>query len=166
VKHLLNTHNPDLKQEDFDQKILLALVCEAKPLRWGKVANSEADFRTRQKETMQLLAPRTSAKWRFRHRTVLHIAIGNGLETTKAMVEALNIRNDLEKLEQYIYMDKGEKEYLPREYVMKFVEATPAQKASLVECLIGAGLKPPGHGSDGYGLRTPSIGSPPSYTEA
>lgn len=165
VNWLLDVHDPNHKAEEFENMIPLALVCASTPQPWCKIANEESDWRTRQKETMQLLAPRTSPKWRYRNKTVLHIALDHGLETTKAMVETLDIRHDPEIDEKYIYMDKDGIEYSPDQYVMKFLDDDEEQKA-LILCLIEVGMKSryfkrilPNAGNQPTGYH----GLPPSY---
>ena len=135
VKWLLKTDDANYQEEEFDLRIPLAVVCEAKPLPWCKVANEEANFRTRQKEVIQLLVPKTDLNWRFRGKTVLHIALENGLETTKAMVQALKYEDNKENREKYQYTDKEGKKYPPVEYVREFVDASWLDRKALIDCL-------------------------------
>ena len=135
VKWLLDFHDPNYKAEEYDMMIPLALACESKPQPWCKIANEESDWKTRQKETMQLLASRTNLEWRHRNKTVLHIALENGLEATGAMVEALNFHNDPKREERYRYVDRDGITYSPHQYVMKFVDADEQEKQALVACL-------------------------------
>ncbi|THY80560.1 hypothetical protein D6C95_09455 [Aureobasidium pullulans] len=121
VKFLLKTHDADFKAEMFDHSVPLAVVCRTQPQPWCKVANAEADFRTRVKETMRLLAPVTNLSWRYREQTVLHIAMENDITRTKDLVEILRIRNDLGNDEMWAYKDKDGKKYLPHEYVAEFM---------------------------------------------
>lgn len=141
VKWLLKTDDPNFKEEEFDQRIPLAVVCDAKPLSWCKIANKESDFRTRQKATMQLLAPGSSPKWRHRGKTVLHIALENGVETTSAMIEALNVGSDRDKHKKYRYTDKEGKHYSPHDYIMEFLDGTEAEKGALINCLVKGGFE-------------------------
>lgn len=131
VKKLLDTHDPNLKEEEFGQRIPLALACEAKELPWCKIANAEADFRTRQRETMALLAPVSSPHWRHRGKTVLHIALENGPGATRALIQA-----DGNRRTKYTYTDRAGKQYDPREYVMHFIDGTDEEKADLIDCLV------------------------------
>lgn len=165
VKWLLKTHDPNYKADFMDNRIPLALACEARPQRWCKIANEESDWRTRQKETMQLLAPRTSPKWRYRNKTVLHFALDNGLEATKSMVQALNIVHDPEKDEKYLYKDRDGIEYSPDQYASLYLDDHRERKA-LQKCLREAGMKSrmfkrilPSDGSQPKGYH----GLPPSY---
>ena len=121
VKFLLKTHDADFKEEMFDHSVPLAVVCRTQPQPWCKVANAEADFRTRVKETMRLLAPVTDLSWRYREQTVLHVAMENGITRTKDLVEILRIRNDSGDNEKWAYKDKDGKKYLPHEYVAEFM---------------------------------------------
>jgi hypothetical protein len=141
VRWLLKIHDPNHKAEEFGNMIPLALVCASKPQPWCKIANEESDWKTRQKQTMQLLAPRTSPKWRYRNMTILHYAMENGLDTAKAMIEALDIRRDSERDEKYLYMDRDGIEYSPQQYVTKVLDADEKEKKTLVTCLEEAKLK-------------------------
>ena len=140
VKHLLRTHDPDQKAEEFDNMVPLACVCASKPQLWCRIANEESDWKDRQKETMRLLASVTSSKWRYRNMTILHYAMENGLETAKAMVEALNIRYDPDRDEKYLYVDRDGFEYSPQQYVLKVWHAEADEKKDMVTCLEDAGL--------------------------
>lgn len=141
VKWLLGTHEPDYKAEEFDNMVPLACACGSRPQPWCKIANEESDWMTRQKETMQLLAPRTSPEWRLRNMTILHWAMDNGLDTAKAMIEALEIYNDAEKDDKYLYEDRDGIEYSPQQYVMKDLGAGTMEKTALIKCLHSTGLK-------------------------
>lgn len=148
VRHLLKTHSPDFKEPAFDQMIPLALVCHALPKPWCKIANEESNFQTRQKETMQLLAPRTDASWRYRGRTVLHFALDQGAETTAALIDALGTKQDPQRYTKYLYTDKDGKEYNPVDYVKDVLTVNYTEKANLGYCLLkgdlveGRGLGP------------------------
>jgi len=141
VAWLLQTHHdPDFQEEEFDHRIPLALACEVKPLPWCKIANEEADFGTRQRATMALLAPRTSPLWRSKGKTVLHIALENGVQATEAMLEALMAASrddddDPEMYEEHVYIDKQGKSYLPHRYVAELLDVGAAEKAALIACL-------------------------------
>ena len=110
VKRLLETDDPNYKEEEFDNRILLAVACDAKPLPWCKVVNEESDFKARHKWTMQLLAAKSDLKWHYRRKTVLHIALENGVETTTAMVQALKLASGVNKQKRFRYTDKNDKE--------------------------------------------------------
>jgi hypothetical protein len=140
VKWLLKTDDPNYKEEEFDNRIPLAVVCDAKPLPWCKVANEESDFKARQRRTMQLLAAKCDLKWRYRGKTVLHIALENGVETTSAMMHALKLGSGVDKQKRYRYTDKNGKEYSLHEYVMEFVDGAQVEKKALVNCLNKGGL--------------------------
>jgi hypothetical protein len=118
VKHLLRTHDPDHRAEEFDNMVPLACACASKPHLCSKIANEECDWNKRQKETIQLLASVTSSKWRYRNMTILHWAMENGLETAKTMVEALDIRSDPDRDRKYLYVDRDGNEYSPRQYML------------------------------------------------
>jgi hypothetical protein len=138
---LLETHDPDYGAEEFDRMVPLACVCAAKPQPWCKIANEESDWQTRQRDTIHLLARVTSSTWRYRNMTILHWAMEHGLETTKEVVKALDIRNDLERDEKYLYIDREGIEYSPQQYVMKVWQADVKEKKTLVSCLEAARLK-------------------------
>ena len=137
VTWLLHTHDPNQKAEEYDMMIPLAVVCESKPHSWCKVANEELDWKSRQKETMRLLAPKTSPAWRYRNKTVLHIALENGLNATEGMLEALDLLHDTNRDEKYSYVDKDGIRYSPHQYVMKFLDADDQEKNALIACLNG-----------------------------
>ena len=139
VTWLLPTHDAKHKAEEFDMMIPLAVVCESKPHSWCKVPNEELDWKSRQKETMRLLAPRTSPEWRYRGKTVLHIALENGLNATEGTVEALDILHDANRDEKYSYVDKDGIRYSPHEYVMKFLDVEYQEKNALIACLKNGG---------------------------
>ncbi|KAE9365001.1 hypothetical protein N431DRAFT_517873 [Stipitochalara longipes BDJ] len=169
VKWLLKNHDANHKAEEFDNMVPLACVCASKPNPWCKIANEESDWKTRQKDTMQLLAGITASDWRYRNMTILHWAMDNGLETAKAMVKALDIRHDPERDDKYLYMDRDGIEYSPQQYVMKVWGADEKDKKALVSCLEGATLKSryfkrilPGKGDQPSGYH----GLPPSYARA
>jgi hypothetical protein len=168
VKWLLKIHDPNHKAEEFDNMVPLACVCASKPHPWCKIANEESDWKTRQKETIRLLVPRTSPKWRYRNMTILHWAMENGLDTAKAMIEALDIRHDPERDEKYLYMDRDGIEYSPQQYVMKVWVADEKEKKALITSLEGATLKSryfkrilPDKGDQPSGYH----GLPPSYAK-
>jgi len=101
--------------------------------------------------------------------TILHWAMENGLETAKAMVEALDIRYDLERDEKYLYVDRDGIEYSPQQYVLKVWHAEANEKKDLVACLEDVGLESryfkrilPGQGQQPEGYH----GLPPSYASA
>ncbi|TGJ78363.1 hypothetical protein E0Z10_g10401 [Xylaria hypoxylon] len=135
VDFLLETHDPNHKSEEFSSMIPLAVVCTSKPHPWCKIANSEADWYTRQKETMCLLAPGTNLRWKARGKTVLHFALENGVGATKAMIEALDIRHDLERDEKYLYMDRDGVEYSPDQWIIRLLDVSPREKEALIQCL-------------------------------
>ncbi|KAK4163614.1 hypothetical protein QBC43DRAFT_238883 [Cladorrhinum sp. PSN259] len=136
VAWLLDHHDPNAKVVDqFDQMIPMALVCSAQTWPWCKVANSEAKLITRQKETMRLLAARTRPDWRYRGKTVLHCALEAGVEVTKAMAEALEISDDPQRNEKYLYKDKEGIEYSPHQWVKKFLGGSKEEVKALVDCL-------------------------------
>ena len=169
VKHLLKTHDPDHKADEYDNMVPLACACASKPQPWCKIANEESDWKVRQKETIQLLAGVTSSKWRYRNMTILHYAMDNGLDTAKTMVEALDIRYDPDRDEKYLYVDRDGNEYSPQQYVLQIWHAEADEKKDLVACLEGAGLKSryfkrvmPGHGEQPKGYH----GLPPDYASA
>lgn len=141
VSLLLEIHDPDHEAEEFDKMVPLACVCASKPHQCCKIANEESDWRSRQKDTMHLLARVTSPKWRYRHKTILHWAMENGLETAKAMVEALDILHDPERDEKYLYKDRDGIEYSLQQYVQRVLDADSQEKQALIACLETATLK-------------------------
>jgi len=83
----------------------------------------------------------TSSKWRYRNMTILHWAMENGLETAKAMVNALDIRHDSERDEKYLYIDRDGIEYSPQQYAMRVWDADNKEKEALIACFKAAALK-------------------------
>jgi hypothetical protein len=57
----------------------------------------------------------------------------------KAMVEALDIRNDPERDEKYIYKDRDEIEYSPDQYILNSLDIYDEEKQSLIACLVKCG---------------------------
>lgn len=141
VAWLLKTHDPNRKAEEFDNLIPLAIVCATKPHPVCKIANEESDWQTRQKTTIRLLARGTDIRWRSKGRTVLHIALEEGPDVTKALVEALNIRYDPQKDEKYLYTDKDGIHYSPHVYVKKILDGKDQEKKELIKCLLDCGMK-------------------------
>ncbi|KUJ10177.1 uncharacterized protein LY89DRAFT_596816 [Mollisia scopiformis] len=135
VKWLLKTHDPNHKAEEFDNMVPLALVCKAKYLPWCKIANNKSHWRKRQQRTMDLLAGVTQPEWGHRNMTILHWAMENGVETTRAMVKALDFCHDSEKDTKYLYTDRDGVEYSPKQYVRKILCAEDAEKIELISCL-------------------------------
>lgn len=143
VEWLLKRHNANYKSEEFERMIPLALVCFAKYQPWCKIANEEDSFENRQLKTMKHLVPKTDLKWRHRNRTVLHFALENSLKTTQSMVKALDLANDSEKDEKYLYKDKDGIEHSPDMYLERLrTDLGGSDKAAMVSLLRAAGLKP------------------------
>ncbi|KAH7350793.1 hypothetical protein BKA65DRAFT_593679 [Rhexocercosporidium sp. MPI-PUGE-AT-0058] len=153
VNWLLESHDPNHQVEEFDNMIPLALACASKPDPCCKIANEEASWRERQEETMHLLADVTDSKWRYRHMTILHYSMDNGLETAKAIVKALDISHDPEKDKKYLYTDREGVKYTPEEYITKLWGASEADKKALIACLQSP--------SPGYGFFFPTVRPPP-----
>lgn len=135
VKYLLDTHDPSYAAEDFGFMIPLGLACCSKPFPWCKVANEGKAWEKRLRETMKLLIPRSEFDWRHRERLTLHIALENGLEVTKALVEALGGVYDSKADRNYVYVDKTGMKYSPVAYVEAFLEAEGKEKTELVKYL-------------------------------
>ncbi|KAM0425446.1 hypothetical protein ACHAPT_009235 [Fusarium lateritium] len=140
VSWLLETHDPNYEEENFGFMVPLALACFSKPFPWCKIANEESDWNLRLQETMKILIAKTRKTWRYREKLVLHIALENGPEVTKALLEALDIRHEADKDKTYLYTDRTGLHYSPCEYVESFVEVGDKQKKKLLKCLTGQGL--------------------------
>ncbi|KAH7079388.1 hypothetical protein BKA63DRAFT_265811 [Paraphoma chrysanthemicola] len=127
---------------------------------WCKVANQEADLATRQEKCIRLLAPETNPGWRYRNKTIMHIALENGLRLTKVMAVELNLRKDKQRKERYMYRTKDGIQYSLDEYVRKLMkDVSNEEKKALIQCLQrnkiqrryfrlvvpGAGEQPPGY---------------------
>ncbi|KAI0460016.1 hypothetical protein F5B21DRAFT_523907 [Xylaria acuta] len=168
VDLLLETHDPNDKLEEFDNMIPLAIVCTSNPHPSCKIANSEADWYTRQRETMHLLVPGTNLRWKARGRTVLHFALENGVETTKAIIDALDTHHDPERDEKYLYTDRDGIEYSPDQWIIRLLDVNPREKKALLQCLAECHMASryfrriaPGVGEQPEGFH----GLPPAYAE-
>ncbi|KAK4554001.1 hypothetical protein LTR86_008842 [Recurvomyces mirabilis] len=135
VQWLLQTHDPNVKEEAWDFRIPLAVACSARPLACCKIANAEAGFETRQQETMRLLARRTDLTVRYKARTVLHLAMDDGLQTTKSMLTALRVHDDPLWRTKHTFTDNGGQQHTPEEYVKHVLEGSEAHKEELIACL-------------------------------
>lgn len=140
VTWLLETHDANYEEENFGFMVPLALACFSKPFPWCKLANEESDWTLRLQETMKILISKTRKTWRYREKLVLHMALENGPEVTKAMLEALDIRHEADKDKTYLYTDRTGLHYSPCEYVEEFVEIGDKQKKKLLKCLTAQGL--------------------------
>ncbi|KAK3670837.1 hypothetical protein LTR78_009281 [Recurvomyces mirabilis] len=135
VQWLLQTHDPNVKEEAWDFRIPLAVACSARPVASCKIANADANFKNRQQETMQLLARRTDLTIRYKARTVLHLALDDGIQTTRSMLAALGVRDDPMWRSKHIFTDNGGQQHTPEEYIKHVLEGTEAHKAELIVCL-------------------------------
>ena len=131
--------DPNSKDENFDERIPLAVACDAKYMPCCKIGN-ERDFRTRQKETIEKLAPRSDPNYREKHKTILHTALHVGPEATAAILDALKVASDRNKQTKYRYTDQEGRQYSPREYVLEIMGCEPEQKEALLACLSKAGF--------------------------
>ncbi|KAH8901678.1 hypothetical protein GQ53DRAFT_851651 [Thozetella sp. PMI_491] len=131
VEFLLKRHDANHPAEEYDLMIPMALACCSKPFPWCKVASEEASWHVRVRATMRLLAPQTSPEWRHRGKSPFYIALENGIEATKAIVEALNIEENPSKSDKYLYIDRTGIKYAPMEYVEKFMELEDTEKEQL-----------------------------------
>jgi hypothetical protein len=171
VEWLLNFHDPNAKvPEEWDQMVPLALACTSKVSPWCKIANLEADLTIRRKKCITLLAPSTNLNWRYRKKTVLHIALENGPEVTSTMIEVLNVRRDPRRNDTYLYQDKDGIQYSPDEYVLRMMKGVSDQeKKVLVQYLQQNKIQSryfrsvmPGEGVQPSGYH----GLPPGYAKA
>ncbi|KAI0197265.1 hypothetical protein EV127DRAFT_416145 [Xylaria flabelliformis] len=55
-----------------------------------------------------ILAPVTNFNWRYREKTVFNIALENGLEVTRKILEVLKVWQDPERNDSYLHWDKTE----------------------------------------------------------
>jgi ankyrin repeat protein len=142
VRWLLdNGHDPNAKSDDFPEpEIPLAIVCRSKYNFWCRIGNQQANFITRREATMKLLARGTDTWWKYKGKTVLHFALGEGPLVASAMIEALNINRDRNRNEKYLYTEGNGVEYLPHMYVRYRMEVDNATKMSLFKCLKKANL--------------------------
>ncbi|KAI1412086.1 hypothetical protein F5Y13DRAFT_50981 [Hypoxylon sp. FL1857] len=140
IKWLPDTHNPNHRADEYNSMIPLALACDSKPVSWCKIANQESDWSTRQKKSIRLLAPKTKLSWRYRNKSILHIALDNGPEVTKVIIEALGIRDDPDRDEKYLYIDRTGIYHSPDQYVMRILEDDETEKNALRLCLKESGM--------------------------
>ncbi|KAK3645421.1 hypothetical protein LTR56_009148 [Elasticomyces elasticus] len=136
VKMFLETEDPNALDEDGLNEIPLVHACQAQYVEWCKIGN-DRDFRTRKKETMAILAPRTR---RVREKTPLHVALDHGPDVTTSMLEILNVASDPDRKKKYQYMDRAGISHSPKHYVTKILNPEPEMKDSLLACLSAAGL--------------------------
>jgi hypothetical protein len=160
VEWLLHFHDPNaIVPEEFDQMIPLALVCTPRRAPWCKIANQEADLAIRQEQCIQLLAPQTNTAWRFRNKTILHIALENGPRLTSVMVEHLNLRNDVQRHDKYLYQTKDGIQYSLDEYVRRLMnDVSQNEKEILIQCLEWNGIQ-----RRYFRLVMPGAGEQPAY---
>lgn len=137
---LANGHNPNYRDESTNMMIPLALLCSAKYAPFCKIANKELDLPARRKQSMKMLAPKTDLSLKYRGKTVLHYALDEGPEVTGAMIKALNVFEDKERNEKYLYVDRDGIHYSPDQYVKHFIKVDVAQKIALVKILNGCGM--------------------------
>ncbi|RYP46192.1 hypothetical protein DL768_007562 [Monosporascus sp. mg162] len=127
-------NNGDL--EDYNFLIPLAVACSAKRAPDCVIANTEGRWTHRQKVTMKLLASETDISWRNHNKqSVLHIALDNGPEVTKLMVEALNISHDPARDEKYLFEDRTGLFYSPDQYVRRILRLDLADQKLLLSAL-------------------------------
>ncbi|KAH7329509.1 hypothetical protein B0I35DRAFT_46526 [Stachybotrys elegans] len=137
VDYLLDQHDPNHKTDGGG--IPLAMACGAKENSWCKFANEEGDYRDRQNRTIQQLAKQTRSDWKWHGTGLLHIALENGVRVTEMMIEALDILNDVERDERYLYLDKEGLYYSPYQWLLRFRPDIKEAEA-LARCLTEAGL--------------------------
>ncbi len=148
----------------------LALACTSKPNIWCKIAREEASFATRRQLCITILAPITNVNWWYRGKTVLHVALENGLEVTQNVVEALKVRQDPERNVNYLHQDKDGIEYSLDEYVPRWLEGIgDKEKQALIAYLRQNMIQSlyfrramPGEGAQPKGYH----GLPPAYDKA
>lgn len=90
---------------------------------------------------MLLLKAGSDTKWRFRNMTVLHIALENGVETTRCLLDALEVSSDRNRGTRYQYTDMEGTSYTVREYVQGCMPGlSPDDRQELLQCLAENGL--------------------------
>lgn len=170
VEWLLPMHDPNFKHSDYDQMIPLAIACQSSAQPYTKIADQEAKFRRRRKDTIRLLAAKTDIKWRYRGKTVLHVAMEQGLDVTKELAEALDLHRDRERDNKYLYRDKDGVEYSPDQWaILKMEVGTSQYKKELKTYFLQLGVQSrlfkrilPGGGEQPEGY----CGLPPVYAAA
>lgn len=166
-----NEKAADEVSEEFDFLVTLAVACRAQSQPYCVFANGS--WAQRHKTTMQLLAAKTNPDWRsYNRKSVLHIALENGPEVTKLMVEALGVRNDPSGDERYLFEDKTGVFYSPDQYVKRILKLElglePADEKALLQALALGRMTPryykdvlPGQGKQPEGY----IGLPPELAK-
>ncbi|KAF6815612.1 ankyrin repeat containing protein [Colletotrichum musicola] len=166
-----NEKAADETSEEFDFLIPLAVTCRAKSQPHCVFANGT--WAQRHMKTMQLLAAKTDPDWKsYNRKSVLHIALENGPEVTKLMVEALGVRNDPLRDERYLFEDKTGVFYSPDQYVKRILKLElglePADEKALLQALALGRMTPryykdvlPGQGKQPYGY----VGLPPELAK-
>lgn len=139
VQWLLQWHSSDLEHEAFGMMIPLVVVCRSKSRPWCRVANSEGTFEERRLKTMRVLAKKTDLSWRNRRKTVLHFAIDEGPDVLQAMLIALNVANDAQRNERYLYTDREGIVYSLSYYISHLLDPDSKKRQSLkmIELLQG-----------------------------
>lgn len=165
VDHLLDRHHQDFAASEFDGYIPLAMACKANDNSWSRFAKTQGDWRTRQKKTIDLLAPTTKFTWRSNHLSLLHVALLQGVQVTEMMIQALDLHNDPERDEGYLYVDREGLYYSPHQWLRK-VSRHVSEADRLLALLDGAGMQSryfkkvaPGAGTQPLGYH----GLPPGY---
>ncbi|KAL2071660.1 hypothetical protein VTL71DRAFT_12895 [Oculimacula yallundae] len=135
VKWLLESHDPNHQAEEYDNMTALAVACASKADACSKIANEEASWKQRQKDTIQLLADVTDPSWRYLNMTILHWSMEHGLETARTLATSLGIAQDPDRNTKYLYSDKEGLKYTPEEYITNLWDASEADKKALIACL-------------------------------
>ncbi|PIA94451.1 hypothetical protein CB0940_08105 [Cercospora beticola] len=141
VGKLLETHNSNLESEAYSNYTPLAVALETDSGQsCCKVADTEAPFEVRRKETIELLAKKSAFTWRHRQRTYVHIALSKGPETTKILLDILDMKNNPWRFTMLVYEDKAGRRYTPYEYVTELMNIQPSEREGLLRCLAAGNL--------------------------
>ncbi|PPJ50349.1 hypothetical protein CBER1_05917 [Cercospora berteroae] len=141
ARKLLATHDLNLEPEPYSNYTPLAVALETDSGQsYCKVADTEAPFELRRKETIELLAKKSAFSWRHRQRTYVHIALHKGSETTEILLDALDINNNPWRFTMLVYEDKAGRKYTPCEYVTELMNLQPSECDGLLRCLAEGNL--------------------------
>lgn len=116
---------------------LAAAVMSPRPMPWCRIANQESDWKVRMEQTIRLLYRdrRTDLRWNNGGLTVLHYAMKSGPWMVETLIRALDIKNEAQRNEIFLYKDNDGLLYSPCEYAQRVLKEDQTQKDLLLESL-------------------------------
>ncbi|KAI1364762.1 hypothetical protein F5Y08DRAFT_202108 [Xylaria arbuscula] len=130
--------DPSRGVDRFDCLTPLAVaVMSPHPMPWCRIANQENDWKVRIKQTILLLSrdERTDLRWNNGGLTVLHYAMKSGPWMVEALIQALDIKNEAQRNDIFLYKDNDGLLYSPDEYVQRVLKEDRKQKELLLRSL-------------------------------